>query len=83
MNNAEMIPNRFARMAKAKKLRAKIEETFARNGVVVVATYTRATTYKSLDWFKFDRFNAYVRHGKHWDCIDGCGFRFGVPRAEG
>jgi hypothetical protein len=37
---------------------------------VQVLTYTRATTYKSIEWFRFDRFSAYVRRGKQWDCID-------------
>ena len=79
--NDQMIPNRFYRIAQAKKRRAAIEACFAQGGVVQVLTYTRATTYKSIEWFRFDRFSTYVRRGKQWDCIDYAPLRFGYPRS--
>jgi hypothetical protein len=80
LTNDQMIPDRFLRMAKAKKRRNAIEVCFADGGVVQVVTYFRATTYKSIEWFRFDRFSAYVRRGKQWDCIDYAKLRFGYPR---
>jgi hypothetical protein len=80
--NAEMIPNRFARMAKARRLQQKITDTFSKGGVVQIVTHLKATTYqpKHANLFKFDRFSAYVARGKRFDCIDFCQIRFGVPK---
>jgi hypothetical protein len=37
----------------------------------LIATYARATYYKSADWFKLDAIGSlYVRRGKAWDCLD-------------
>jgi hypothetical protein len=81
LTNAQMIPNRFARMAKVRRLQRKIAETFAKGGWVQVATVLRVTTYqpKHAHHFKFGRFSVYVARGKHWDCIDFCAIRFGLP----
>lgn len=78
LTNAQMIPSRFARMAKARRLRRKIEETLARGGVVQVATQTKYTNYhpKHAHLFKYGRFSTYVARGKNWDCIDFCQIRF-------
>jgi hypothetical protein len=83
LTNSEMIPNRFARMATIRRLQRKIEDTFAQNGVVQVATQLRYTNYtaKHRECFKFGRFSAYVARGKNWDCIDFCKISFGVPKA--
>jgi hypothetical protein len=82
MTNEQMIPNRFARMAKVRRLQRKIIETFAKGGAVQIVTHLKATTYQSkhAEMFKFDRFSAYVARGKRFDCIDFCQIRFGVPK---
>jgi len=82
LTNEQMIPNRFGRMAKVRRLQRKIAATFAAGGIVQVATHTRYTNYsaKHAEMFKFDRFSAYVARGKHFDCIDFCTIRFGLPK---
>jgi predicted SnoaL-like aldol condensation-catalyzing enzyme len=82
LTNEQMIANRFARMAKVRRLQRKITETFAKGGIVQVATHLRYTNYtaKHAANFKFDRFSAYVARGKHFDCIDFCQIRFGLPK---
>lgn len=82
MTNEEMIPNRFARMARVRRLERRISETFARGGIVQVATHLRVVNYrpKHAAMFRFDRFSAYVARGKHWDCIDFCRISFGASR---
>jgi hypothetical protein len=85
LTNAEMIENRFARMAKVRRLERKIAEIFAAGGIVQVATYLKYTNYtaKHAANFKFGRFSAYVARGKRWDCIDGCKITFSVPQKKG
>jgi hypothetical protein len=82
LTNEQMIPNRFARMAKVRRLQRKIHETFDKGGIVQIATHLKVTTYKPkhINMFRFDRFSAYVAHGKRFDCIDFCQIRFGMPQ---
>jgi hypothetical protein len=60
----------------------KIMETLKAGGAVIVATYTKATQYdaRHIEYFKLSGKSLYVRRGKHWDCIDYCALRFGLPR---
>lgn len=78
MTNDQMRPNRFGRWAKARHLYGRIIETLRAGGTVTVATATQYTHYrpKHIDLFKVTPTGVYVQHGKRWDCIDYCGFRF-------
>jgi hypothetical protein len=77
LTNEQMIPGRFLRMARVRRLRRAIEAAFAADGIVQVTTYTRSTVYraKHAEMFRFGRYSAYVARGKNWDCIDGCSIR--------
>jgi len=77
-----MIPTALPELAKARRLKRKIAETFAKGGCVQVVTHLKITTYlpQHAEMFKFDRFSAYVTRGKHLDCIDFATIRFGLPR---
>ena len=79
MDNSQMTPNRFGRWAKARKLIKQIQDTLNADGAVIISTATKATQYdrRHVAWFKATRNGAFVQHGKCWDCIDFCNFRFG------
>lgn len=72
-----------ARQARARTLYGKITETLQAGGMVQVCTYTHAKEYtaKHADMFRLGNGSVYVQRGKHWDCIDYCGFRFYRPAA--
>lgn len=73
-----MKPGRFLRWHQARVLHGRIQGHLARGGSVMVATYTRATTYGPChaDRFQCRRDGVYVRAGKQWDCINYCVIRF-------
>ncbi len=80
LTNAQMTPNRFAKWHTARVTVARIQAHLRSQGVVVVATYTKATYYREAwhaDLFKANRAGAWVKRGKLWDCIDGCAIKFG------
>lgn len=81
MTNADMKPGRFLKMQTGRNKFRKIHEVLSRGGVVQVCTCTRATEYRGaehLPSFVMDKAGSlYVRRGKHLDCIDYCGLRFG------
>jgi hypothetical protein len=79
MTNAEMLPNRFLRLANGRKLYSQITSHLAQGGAVQVCTYLKATQLeaKHLNMLKMDsRGSVYLQRGKHWDCIDHCAIRF-------
>ena len=78
LSNSQMIAGRFARWAKARALVARIRSQLASGGVVVVATYTRATQFdaRHVAMFKAERSGAYMQSGKRWLCIDNCAIKF-------
>lgn len=79
ITNQQMRANRYGKWAQARKLVSEIQSTLNDGGIVVIATYTKATQYDSrhVNMFQARETGAYVqkRNGK-WDCIDYCGFRF-------
>jgi hypothetical protein len=79
ITNEQMRANRYGKWAQSRKLVKDIQDTLNAGGIVVMATYTKATQFDSrhVDMFKATKTGAYVqkRNGK-WDCIDYCGFRF-------
>lgn len=81
LTNDQMRSYRYGKWAESRKLIKKIQETLKANGLVIIATYTKATQYdkRHVDYFKATRNGAYVKSGKQWLCIDRCGFRFYTP----
>ena len=83
MDNSEMKAGRFLKLHNGRKLFAKIQNTLAAGGVVIIATYTKATQLSKPCHAELVRLgtsgSVYLKHGKSWNCIDGCGFRFGLP----
>lgn len=69
-SNSWMVPNRFLKLQRARRLYAFIASNFGAGRFVVVSTHLRSTTYRSLDWFKLQGASVYVRRGRSWDCID-------------
>jgi hypothetical protein len=62
---------------------AEIQAHLATKGnKVMVCTYTRGTVYdhRHIGMFKATEKNLFVQRGKAWDCIDGCGIRFGTTK---
>lgn len=83
IKNSEMIAGRFAKLAKGRKLMARIARCWDNGGFVRVGTYTRYTDYKAKhrDMFKMSKSGEiYVQRGKRWDCVFsgsfGCSFQF-------
>jgi hypothetical protein len=70
ITNEQMVPGRYLRIQKARRLFAAIASTFAQGGVVQVVTHLRATTYKDVSWFKLGKASVYARSGRSWVCID-------------
>jgi hypothetical protein len=54
ITNEQMKPNRYGRWAQSRRLMAKIEDTFAKDGVVTVATAYHAWHYdkRHADMFR-------------------------------
>ena len=72
-------PNYYGRWHTARKAFVKIQSTLNTGGVVMVATYTKATQYDKLSHsalFKATPNGLYALHGKKWVCIDGCSIKF-------
>lgn len=71
-----MKPGRFLSMQRARSTYRAITSHLAAGGKVIVATYTKATIYSSVEQFKLGKATVYARRGKNWDAIDGCAIRF-------
>jgi len=74
LTNDQMIPNRFARMARARRVYNFIK-TQAEAGRTVCATnYATQTriTAKHLPMVRLTKMDVLVQRGKHWDSILGC-----------
>ena len=74
MTNAQMKPGRFLRFHQARRKVAIIKAHLAAGGAVVVATCTKATTYraKHAETFRATRSGVVVQRGKSWDSIEYC-----------
>lgn len=81
LTNEQMIKGRFAKLAKGRKMMARINKCWDNGGFVRVGTYTRYTDYKPKhrEMFKLSKSGEiYIQHGKRWDCAfyDGFGSSF-------
>jgi hypothetical protein len=79
LSNDQMKPGRFAKMARGRKLYARMIACWDVGGFVRIGTVTRYSDYraKHRDLVKLGASGSlYTARGKHWDCIDFCTFRF-------
>ena len=84
MDNAQMQPGRYARWAKARRTVKAIQGHLTAGHTVVIGTYTKAWRFDKpahADLFRAERYGAYMRRGRSWDCIDYCGIRVFGPAA--
>lgn len=79
MTNEQMKAGRFLKLAKGRKLFARMNACWDRGGFVRVGTATRYTDYKAkhreLVWMGKSG-SLYVKRGKTSDCLDFCSFQF-------
>ena len=80
LTNAQMKQDRYGQWCRSRKLYKQIQDTFAADGTVTIATYAKATHYdkRHANMFKSLKDGVYVQRGKGWDFISLCGFRFTV-----
>ncbi|MEM8801096.1 MAG: hypothetical protein AAGF55_01025 [Pseudomonadota bacterium] len=79
LTNDQMKPQRFAKLAKGRKLMARMAECWDRGGFVRVGTSLNYTDYKPKhrDLIEMGRSGSiYARRGKRADCLDFCSFQF-------
>lgn len=79
LTNEQMIPNRFAKLARGRRLMSKIKACWAAGGFVRIGTATRFTDYKvkHADMIVMGKSGSlYVKTGKKAICIDWCSFQF-------
>lgn len=79
LTNQQMIAGRFLKLAKGRKLMARMSSCWDKGGFVRIGTYTRYTDYKAKhrDMFKMSKSGEiFVQRGKRWDCVFGCSFQF-------
>lgn len=77
--NSQMIANRFAKLARGRKLMRRMNEAWDRGGFVRIGTATRYTDYKvkHRDLVLLGSSGSlFVKAGKRLDCIDFCSFQF-------
>lgn len=74
LTNDQMIPNRFARWARARKMVAFIASNLEAGRTVYIQTSTKITKCdkRHASMFKATRSGAFMQRGKNWDCIDYC-----------
>ena len=77
LTNDQMKASRFLRLHSARKRLAWIEAQWAEGKTVYVSTMTRHTQFKpkwaGRDMFRATKGGLYMRQGRGWVCIDGCG----------
>ena len=85
LTNAQMIPNRFAKLARGRRILRKMNACWDAGGDVWVSTCLRQTKVapKVRDAIKMDAVGSlYIRAGKRWDCIDFCSIGFEAPASR-
>lgn len=79
MTNDQMVPGRFAKLAKGRKLLKRMNVCWDLGGFVRIGTCLKYTDYKArhrdLIWIGKSG-SLYVKCGKSNDCIDFCSFQF-------
>ncbi len=79
IKNSEMTAGRFAKLARGRKLMARMNKCWNAGGFVRIGTALKYTDYKPKhrDLVEMGKSGSlYVRHGKRADCIDFCSFQF-------
>jgi hypothetical protein len=77
--NHEMKAGRYAKLAKGRKLFARMNDCWNAGGFVRIGTATRYSDLKAKhrDLVTIGKSGSlYVQHGKRRDCIDFCNFQF-------
>lgn len=77
LTNEQMKASRFLRLHSARKRLAWINAQWTEGMTVYVSTMTRHTQLKpkwtGQDMFRATKSGLYMRQGRGWVCIDGCG----------
>ena len=79
LTNDKMIAGRFAKLARGRKLMARMNAAWDRGGYVRIGTATRYTDLKPKhrELVVLGKAGSlYQRAGKRLDCIDYCSFQF-------
>lgn len=79
LTNDQMIPNRFAKLAKGRKLIRRMNACWDAGGLVRIGTATRYTDLKPKhrELVKMGKSGSlYMVRGKGHDCLDFCSFQF-------
>lgn len=79
IKNSEMKAGRFAKLAKGRKIIARMNKCWDANGFVRIGTATRYTDLKSKhrEMIKIGSSGSlFMQRGKRWDCVDFCSFQF-------
>lgn len=79
LTNEQMIPNRFAKLARGRRLMARINACWNAGGFVRIGTATRFTDYKPkhAEMIVMGKYGSlYIKTGKKSVCIDYCSFQF-------
>ena len=82
LTNEQMKPNRFAKLARGRKLYRRMQAAWDAGGFVRVGTATRYTDYraKHREMIRLGESGSLYAQclGKNWDCLDFCSFWFGT-----
>jgi len=79
LTNDQMKANRFLKLAKGRKLYARMNETWNKGGIVTIGTCTRGYEIKAKarELVILGKSGSlYLQKGKSRDCIDFCSFGF-------
>ena len=85
LTNAQMKPNRFAKLARGRRILRAMNACWDARGTVWFSTMTSRTPVrpKLRDCIRMDAEGSlYCQHGKRWDCIDYCRFGFEAPASK-
>jgi len=80
LTNDQMKPNRFAKLARGRKLYRRMQACWDAGGFVRIGTATRYTDYKPKhrDMIRLGQSGSLYAQcrGRTHDCIDWCSFQF-------
>jgi hypothetical protein len=79
LTNDQMRPNRWAKLAKGRKIYRRMHACWDAGGYVRIGTATRYSDYKPAhrDLIELGKSGSlHARRGKRADCIDFCTFQF-------
>jgi len=79
LTNDQMVPNRYAKLARGRRLMRRMQACWDAGGFVRIGTATRYTDYTVAYSYLIELGKSgslYVRRGKRADCIDFCSFQF-------